>query len=302
MQSSFDWNDLKFFLELHRSKRLIVAAKSLKVNHTTVARRIRGLEQSIGAQLFSKDDSGYQLTAAGESLLSIAAEIERATQQACENIGGEAGRLSGRVRVGAPDGIGTVFIAPMLARFQENHVDLQVELTVMPRYFNLSQQEVHLSLSLALPQSGRLLARKMTDYHLLFYAAPSYLERYGAPKGLNDLRRHRIIGYIDEMLYAPELRYTKDIGSDLPVVFSSTSVIAQREAILSGTGIGILPRFLAHGNPKLLPILSDHCLLTRTIWLLSHQSTEALARVRVVSQFLQQEARNARDLFLVPQS
>lgn len=300
MHTPFDWNDLKYFLALYRSKRLVQAGKVLHVDHTTVARRIQALEKSIGAQLFLKDGDGYRLTSAGESVLVIASGIENATEQVYERVGGEAGRLSGQVRVGAPDGVGTFFVAPVLARFQRQNADLNIELIVMPRHFNLSQHEAHLSLSLSLPPSGRLLARKMTDYHLLFYGSRSYLEQNRPPRQIEDLQAHPIIGYIGDMLYAPELRYMEELGRDLPMAFSSTSIVAQREAILAGHGIGILPRFLGHGHPDLVPLLTDHCVLTRTIWILSHQNTESLARVRAVSEYLQRETRNARDLFLMP--
>jgi len=299
MQSRFDWNDLKFFLELGRRKKMVAAAKLLKVDHTTVSRRITALETAIGAKLFFKNEQGYQLSKAGEDLMPLAIQVENATAQAYENIGGEAHSFSGTVRIGAPDGIGTFFVAPRLSRFQEEHPDLQVDLIVMPRYFNLSQHEAHLSMSLARPKSGRLLGRKMTDYSLQFFASTIYLKKYGVPKNRQDLMKHKIVGYIDDMVYAPELRYMDEFG-DLPVHFRSSSIIAQRQAIMAGTGIGVLPRFLAKDDPRLVPVLQDDYHITRSIWLLSHEDTTNLARIRAVSEFLQNEARANRDLFIAP--
>ncbi|AOZ70531.1 LysR family transcriptional regulator [Rhodobacter xanthinilyticus] len=299
MQTTFDWNDLKFFLALARLKRMTVAGRALGIDQTTVARRIRALEKAVGAQLFIRDEAGYALTQAGERLLPIAMEVERSSTRVHEQIVGEAGRLAGMVRIGAPDGLGTYVVTPLLARFQRDNPDVDVALVVRSRQFQMSHQEVHLSLDLALPTSGRLLARRMTDYHLHFFAAPDYLRRYGRPERLRDLRHHRLVGYIPEMLFSDELRYLEELGITTPVGFASTSMIAQREAVREGAGLAILPRFMALDDPDLEPVLVEDCVLTRTVWILSHQSTEDLARVRVVSEYLQQVARKERHRFLI---
>ncbi|MCL7466591.1 LysR family transcriptional regulator [Phaeovulum sp. NW3] len=299
MQDSFDWNDLKFFLALYRLKRMTAAGRALAIDQTTVARRIKALEKTVGAHLFIRDEAGYALTKAGERLLPIALDIERASTRVHEQIVGEAGRLAGMVRIGAPDGLGTFVVTPLLARFQQDHPDVEVSLVIRSRQFQLSHQEVHLSIDLSLPESGRLLARKMTDYHLHFFAAPDYLRRYGTPTKLQDLRRHRLVGYIPEMLFSPELRYLEELGITTPVGFSSTSMIAQREAAREGAGLAILPRFMALDDPGLEPVLTGDYVLKRTAWILSHQSTEDLARVRVVSEYLQRVARSERARFLI---
>lgn len=299
MQHGFDWNDLKYFLALHRLKRMTAAANALGLDQTTVGRRIKSLEKSIGAHLFIRHPDGYELTPAGERMLPIALEVERASTKVHERVAGEAVRLAGTVRIGAPDGLGTFFLAPILAQFQREHPDVDIELVVKSRQFRLSHQEAHLSLDLSLPTSGRLLARKMTDYHLHFYAAPDYLANYGCPTQVQELRSHRLVGYISEMLFSPELRYLEALGITAPVGFASSSMIAQREAIRAGAGLGILPRFMALDDPELVPVLIDKYVLKRTVWILSHQSTEDLSRVRFVSEYLQRVTRTTRDKFLL---
>ena len=84
--------------------------------------------------------------------------------------------------------------------------------------------------------------------------------------------------------------------------FTSSSIIAQREAIRAGAGLGILPRFMAIDDPELVPVLTDKYVLNRNVWILSHQSTEDLSRVRVVSEYLQRATRSARDRFLIPEA
>ena len=302
MQYDFDWNDLKFFLALHRSGRMTAAADALGVDQTTVARRVRALEKSIGTQLFVRRANSYELTDAAGRLLPIAVEVEQSSDRVQEEVAGETTRLRGSVRIGAPDGLGTFFLPSVMARFQWENPDVSVELLVGSRQFRLADQEAHLALGLSLPKSGRLLARKMTDYHLHFFAAPAYLERHGRPERIEDLCGHRIVGYISGMLFSSELAYLEDLGLIPSVRFSSSSMNAQREAIREGAGLGILPRFMALRDPDLVPVLTDRYLLKRTIWILSHQSTEEIARVRSVSEFLHRVARSDHDSFLLSEA
>ncbi|TQS73057.1 LysR family transcriptional regulator [Rhodobacteraceae bacterium] len=299
MQHEYDWNDLKFFLALHRSKRMVLAGQALGIDQTTVARRVRQLEKSIGAQLFTKTNDGYEISSAGMRVLPLALEVERAAARAREQIGGEAGRLSGVVRVGAPDGLGIHFVAPVLTRFQEQYPDVKIELLVRSRTFRLSQQEAHLTFSMALPTSGRLLARRMTEYELGFYASRGYLEAHGRPTKLEELKGHNIVGYIDEMLPTDAMRYQVELGMSNRIDFGSNSILAQREAIREGGGIGVLPAYVIHDDPDLIPILAPRHVLKRTMWIISHQSTEDLARVRLVSDFLQNATRSSRARFML---
>ena len=109
----------------------------------------------------------------------------------------------------------------------------------------------------------------------------------------------RLVGYISDMLFSREVRFLEELGLRRMVRFASSSMAAQREAIRSGAGLGILPRFMALNDPGLVPVLTDRYLLKRTVWIVSHQSTEDLARVRSVSEYLQRAARSRRGALLL---
>ena len=71
----YDWNDLRYFLELSRQGKLVKAALRLQVDHTTVSRRIASLEKQLQARLFDKLPTGYQLTDARIRLLQTSEQI-----------------------------------------------------------------------------------------------------------------------------------------------------------------------------------------------------------------------------------
>src|SRR3546814_12711144 len=108
------WDDLKFFLAVARTGQLTTAAKGLKVDNATVARRIRALETALDARLFDRNPKGYSLTEVGQRLLPSAEAMETTTLQAQAQLQGRDESLEGVVRLGAPDGFGSFFLPPLL--------------------------------------------------------------------------------------------------------------------------------------------------------------------------------------------
>ena len=185
--STFDWNDLRFFLAVARAGRLTVAARQLEADHTTVSRRISALEHALKTKLFERRPQGYALTEAGERLLSKAESMESQALAVASEIGGSDLALSGTVRVGAPDGFGTYFLAAELGALAERHPGLVLQLVALPRTFSLSKREADIAITLEQPTEGRLVSRKLTDYRLRLYASEAYLERHGPIRELADL-------------------------------------------------------------------------------------------------------------------
>ncbi|MEP9376868.1 LysR family transcriptional regulator [Aquabacter sp. CN5-332] len=296
--ADFDWSDLRFFLAVARAGKLTLAARQLGVEHSTVSRRISALELMLGAKLFDRQPSGYVLTAHGDRLFASAEAMETLASAAQQEIGGADFGVSGTVRIGAPDGFGTYFLAPRMGRLAAQHPALEIQFLAMPRVFNLTKREADIAISLSRPKQGRLHARKLTDYRLRLYAARDYLEAHGPIENRAALLRHTFISYVDELLYAPELDYAPLVAKDLRPRVKSSSLVAQFMAVRAGAGIAVLPCFMAEGDPGLAPILPEEVELTRTFWLITHADTRSLARVRVAADFIAREAQEARALFL----
>jgi DNA-binding transcriptional LysR family regulator len=301
--ADFEWSDLRFFLAVARTGRLTVAAARLGVEHSTVSRRIAALEATLGAKLFDRRPHGYGLTAAGERLMSAAEGMESLALAAQGTIGGADLGVAGTVRIGAPDGFGTFFLAPRIAALAETHPDLDIQLLAMPRLFSLSKREADLAISLSRPKEGRLHARKLTDYRLHLYASRGYLARHGAIESRAALERHAFIGYVDELIYAPELDYAPLVAKDLRVRVKSSSLVAQLTAARGGAGVCVLPCFMGalfggEGEDALVPVLKDEVSITRTFWLITHTDMRDLARIRVAADFIAEEVQKGRGVFL----
>ncbi|KAA0971003.1 LysR family transcriptional regulator [Aureimonas fodinaquatilis] len=277
-----DWDDLRVFLTIARTGQILAAAKRLGLNHATVARRLDRLESKLHARLFTRRSTGCELTDTGAALLLRAERIEAEALAAESSSGDTAFSLSGTVRVGAPDGFGTAFLAPRLWRLSKDQPQLTIQLVPMARAFSLSRREADLAITIQQPDQGRLVCRKLVDYGLGLYAAADYLRENPAPLSVEDLARHRLIGHVEDLVYSPSLNYAEDAGINLSSTYEVSSAIGQLEAVAAGAGIGILHHFMARGRANLVPILPD-INIGRTYWLVFHQSTANIANIRFVS-------------------
>ena len=295
--TSFDWDDLRFFLAVARAGRLTAAARQLEADHTTVSRRISALEHALKAQLFERKPQGYSLTEQGERLLGLAEGMETQALAVASEVGGADLALSGTVRIGAPDGIGTYFLAPELGALAERHPGLTLQLVALPRTFSLSKREADIAVTLQQPTEGRLVSRKLTDYRLRLYASKDYLNRHGPISDLADLNGKTLVTYVADLIYSPVLDYFAGLEKHTSRRYECASVVAQLEAVRAGVGIGVLHDYAVRHFPELQVVLPEVSYL-RTYWLVTHADLRNLRRVEEVYSFILGRVRANRGLFV----
>ncbi|MEN3793728.1 LysR family transcriptional regulator [Fulvimarina sp. MAC3] len=291
-----NWDDVRIFLAVARAGQILGAARRLDLNHATVGRRLSALEADLGAQLLHRRPNGCELTQQGRSFLTQAERMEAASISARSQIANADVSLSGTVRIGTPDGFGTSFLAPRLWRLAELHPNLTIQLVPVPRAFSISRREADIAITVERPEHGRLVAGKLTDYALGFYAARTYLDRHGRPERLADLQSHRLVGAVEDLLYSPRLSYFADLLAEWPSRFEVSSAMGQLEAVAAGAGIGILHGFSAHRRGELVRILPDER-ITRSYWLVFHESVRDVARIAAVADFIREAVEAEKALF-----
>jgi DNA-binding transcriptional LysR family regulator len=298
MLEEFDWNALQSFLAVVRCGRLTTAARQLGIDHSTLSRRIVELETSLQVRLFDRQPSGYSLTLQGERLLDAAQAMETTAIGILSNVAGSSMKLAGSVRIGAPDGFGTNFLAPRLGRLAQAHPDLQIQLVTLPRIFSLSKREADIAIGLAQPAEGRLQSRKLTDYELGLYGSHEYVGRHDPILETIDLKKHRFIGYIQDLIYAPELDYLPLVSRDIHPFFASSNLLAQLQAAVHGYGLCVLPCFMADSNLQLTRVLKKKFSLKRSFHMITHSDIRSLARIQITLDFIAQEVASAKSLFV----
>ena len=296
--SEFDWDDLKFFLAVARTRTISQASRELSVDHATVIRRIDNLEEKLGAKLLQRNSRGCNLTQTGERFLVSAQAIEMETRKASAGIVNTHPSISGTLRISSLEGFGNFFLAGRLPRFSAAHPGLTIEFMAIQQIVALSRREADVAVTLQPPAQGRFVSEKITDYLLFVYGAKSYLKRAPNIRTKQDLKKHAFTGYIDDLVFMRGLDYLNEIGYDRKAVLQSSSLHAQMEAARSGHGLCVLPRFIAIRYKELVPVLPAELFLRRSYWLVSHADTAETARVRAAVKFIRDETVAARDLFM----
>lgn len=292
-----NWNDIRFFLSVSRTGSFVAAAQHLEVTHSTVARRISSLETALQTELFIRTERGCTLTASGHKLIPLAEDMERAALSFQEHVPEEKGLLSGKTRIGCPDGLGNCFLAFEFKPLQEQNPLLEIELVSVPIYYSLSKKEVDILITVKKPTAKKIIVENITSYKLGLFASRAYMEGRPPLSSVDDLKDHPLISYIDDLLYDQELHFLEEIYPQARTCFRSSTVLAQMNAIKAGSGIGVVPCFMARKENDLLQVLPEKY-ARRNFWVQVNPDSSKLARVKRVMDYLIERVRSKQELFV----
>jgi DNA-binding transcriptional LysR family regulator len=180
------------------------------------------------------------------------------------------------------------------------HPMLDVEIFATPRLFSLSKREADIAIGLSVPTQMRVVSRRLTDFRLFVYGSRAYLDAGPPILSVEDMRRHPIVGYVEEMVFTPEVNYLAAIGPNVEARIRSTSLVAQAHAALGGAGLCILPAFIGCSYPTLIPVLPDKISLTRSFHMHIHEDHRKAAHVRAVATFIAEEVQKNAAIFHEP--
>jgi DNA-binding transcriptional LysR family regulator len=279
------WDDMKIFLAVARAESLSGAGRVLKLDPATVGRRIARLETALGAPLFGKSPTGYALTDAGQRLMGHGLRAEQAMQEAAEELAGQAGGMSGQIRIGAPDGAANFLLPQVCAAIMADNPELEIQIVALPRVFSLTRREADMVIAVSPPTAGRLTVQKITDYKLHLAAVRWYLRQNPPIQSLADLKDHRMVGYIPDMIFDKELDYLGETGIE-KVDLASNSVAVQFHWIRNGGGVGIVHDFALPWFRGLTKVLPDKFSLTRSFYLVRHADDRRLERLNRFAEAL----------------
>jgi DNA-binding transcriptional LysR family regulator len=275
-----NWDDLRYFLRAAQAKTLAGAARAMGVDHSTVGRRLTGLERALGAPLFIRRPDGLQLTPLGETLAPLAGRVERAVLALSDQVTHQ----TARVRVAMPTGFTRLFTAS-LARLRAEHPALSLEFLGEPRLVDLGKGEADLAIRSGPVGDEDLVARRLGEVGSSLYAAPAYLARRPAPAAADDLRGHDLIGYDHSLAALPVAKWIEEHAGDATIVLRSREMTEMLAAALSGAGIALLPCFLGDEEPELQRLTAE-VISTREISLVYRRELRLVKSVRAVIEFV----------------
>ena len=273
-----NWDDLRFVLALHRHGSVAGAARALKVDPSTIGRRIAALEGELGAQLVQRQPEGMKLTEAGQEAAAAAEAMDARLTALEAKVGGAAEVPRGRVRVSATDGFTTLLYGG-LAALREDYPEVLVDLTVSSSAVDLARGEADVAIRLFRETRGDLVARKVCDIGWSLFASPAYVARKGSPADPGDLAGHDVVGFAEALERAPGARWLAERGRGGAIVLRGSSTTALTYAVKAGMGLGVLPCFAADAT---LVRLTTAVLATSEVFLVTTADARSTARVRVV--------------------
>ncbi|NIY76183.1 LysR family transcriptional regulator [Thalassospira sp. HF15] len=288
-----NWNDLRYFLVLAEENSLSGAARRLRKEHTTVARRIEALESDLGTKLFDRLPRGWQLTAAGRNLVPVAERVEEeALTFERQAKGDEAAH--GVVRISVPPVAGRVLFAPRLARLLKAHQGLEFEIVGAANIVNLARREADIAVRMITPREPGLITRKLVELGVGLYGAVGYQER--VPE-----MYWEFCGYEDTTYGASKREWVRTVlDRELPCRFRADDTETVRQFIAAGHGVGVLPRYLGDQDEELELIHADIDGRSReSVWMVVHPDMRRSPGVRLVMDALIRAADNIAEEYQV---
>ena len=273
-----NWDDVRVFLALARAGSLTEASHTLKVEHTTVARRITQLEQALGVHLFDRLPRGWTLTSEGEQLSVRAAQMEEQAHEFLREAA-DGAQVSGTVRLSTAPSMGQGFLLPALSAIHHRWASVTLELVVEARVAMLSRREADLALRIGRPQDPGLAARLLGTMSLGLYGRTGY----AAGRAEADWR---FIGYDDSLAHAPEQQWLEAWRGGRGYTLLTNTLLLQRDAARMGLGLAVLPDFMAAGDALLerMPLPAGPA--ARELWLVVHPDVRRSPRVRLIADLV----------------
>jgi DNA-binding transcriptional LysR family regulator len=274
-----DWEDLHHFVTLAREGTLSAAARTLGVDHATVARRVAALEQSTGLKLVDRRSRTTVLTDDGRRIAAVAAPMEEAAFAVGRTARAAKPEVDGEVTISAPPNFASSVIAPRLVRLRQRYPGIHIKLIGEKRKASLGRREADVALRLMRPAEAGLFVRKIGSFGFGLYGAPAYLEK-------TPPHAFAFIGYDASMAESPQEVWLRTVVGEREVVLRTNDLETQIAAARSGLGVAALPHYLGDGDPRLQRYEVTQKPINREIWLAVHRDLRQVPSVRAVMEFL----------------
>jgi DNA-binding transcriptional LysR family regulator len=284
-----NWDDLRLFLAVARTGSISGGAQQLGVQHSTVSRRLRALEDKLGARLIERKQTGCELTVAGENVKQCAMRVEREMLRVDERVLGTDADLVGPLRVTAINNMASSVLMPMFARFSEQHPQVDLHIIVSNADASLAQREADVAIRLTNTPTDTLIGNRMLTVASTIYGGRDYLkkirEQGAEPKwiGVECCVFHK--------------SWTKQYCEHQSHNFYSDDTLLTLAAIRESLGVSYLPCFLGDSDPMLERYCEPDAQHDLGLWILLHPDMKRTARVLAFRDHMIQNIQAKRDLF-----
>ena len=293
----FDWNDLKYFLAVAQQGSTLAGSRALRVDQSTVQRRLVELERRLGLVLARRERPGYRLTDTGRMLLVHAERVQQAVQEFEKQALAARNAATGVVRVTCPEPVAArLSRSSLIERFHELHPGLRVEFVSSDRYIDLAKGEADVALRSGDTDDGELIGRKIGDSLWAVYGSREYVARRGQPRVVEELAGHALLGFDESLAQHRATTWLRRIAPASSIVARNNSVLGLLNSAKAGMGLAALPIAVADAEPELIRVLGPIDELTRIWRILTTRELRHQARVAVFFDYIVAETDALRPI------
>jgi DNA-binding transcriptional LysR family regulator len=285
----FDWNDLRYALAIARAGTLAGAARALKVNHSTVFRRLNAFEDALGVRLFERLPEGYVPTVEGEQIRRHAEAVEASVHALERSVAGRDFRLSGEIRLTTAPTLASDYVAGYLAEFLKRYPEITVEIAVGDHDYDLARREADVALRATTRPPDFLVGRRVLSSRWFVHGAAKYLRARGTPRSMQELEQHALIGPDDAFTRLPVFAWMRRTYPPARMIARANALSTMRALARAGLGLAFLPSDQHEpGLTRLFPVEPE---FAGALWLLTHPDLRHVARIKVFMEFLAEKLR-----------
>jgi DNA-binding transcriptional LysR family regulator len=254
----------------------------LRIDQTTVGRRVAALETMLGAKLFRRGRDGLELTPAGRDVVASAERMEEAAMAVGRAAESRDHAVEGPVRLTTFESMGENMMAPFLGELHRKHPGLVLDLNTDDRQLSLTRREADLAVRFGRPDQSDLVVRKLGKIAYAVYASRSYVAEH--PVTRDALSEHPVVAYSDDLPLLPQARWLRDHGGHVVIASNNTNAVVT--ATRDGLGLAALGCYVGDQQPDLVRVVDPAEVMTRELLLVVHAELQRVPRVRAVADWL----------------
>lgn len=292
-----DWDKLRIFHAAAQAGSFTHAGENLNMSQSAVSRQVSALEQDLGVSLFHRHARGLILTEQGEHLYRAANEVMLKLDAVRGRLAEASGKPSGSLRMTTTVGLGSTWLTNRIHEFVDLYPDIKLQLLLDDSELDLGMREADVAIRLRRPLQPDLIQRRLFTVHMHLYAAPSYLERFGHPKSVEDLDAHRIVTFgVPAPNYLRDVNWLetagRDAGSPREPILRINNLLSIKNAISRGCGIAVLPDYMIEKDSDLVRLLPEADVPSFATYFVYPAELKNTARVNVFRDFLLAKAES----------
>ena len=255
-----DWDKLKIFHAVAEAGSFTSATVTLNLSQSAISRQIQSLEEDLKVRLFERHARGLTLTENGEYVYKTAHEVISKLKEVETSLGDQKNKPSGKITITTVRSFGTHWLTPRIQEFMQLYPEMEVELIFDDKELDLSTRQADIGIFMRRPKQLNYIQKKLIDINYHIYGSNAYLEKFGMPKTINDLNKHKFISFgrgTPSPVYNPDwaIKVGMKDSKKRKSVMKVNSVMGLLLAVESGVGLAALPDYLVVQSKNLLKVL-----------------------------------------------